>query len=63
MCSKTWLNRMHYTMASMLGFLADEPIFSQAENIQASKTVSIIISNMCTLHPPKIYLKEREWGL
>jgi hypothetical protein len=54
---------MHYTMASMLRFLADEPIFSQAENIQASKTVSIIISNMCTLHPPKIYLKEREWGL
>jgi hypothetical protein len=40
-------------MASMLRFLADEPILSQAENIQASKTVSIIISNMCTLHPPK----------
>jgi hypothetical protein len=50
-------------MASILRFLADEPIFSQAENIQASKTISIIISNMCTLHPPNTYLNEREWGL
>ena len=48
MCYKTRLNRTHYTMASMLGFLADEPICSQAENLQDPKTVSIIISNMCT---------------
>ena len=53
MCSKTWLNRMHYTMASMLRFLADEPIFSQAENLQDPTTISIIISNMCTPPPPK----------
>ena len=51
MRSKTRLNRTHYTMASMLRFLADEPIFSQAENIQDPKTVSIIISNMCTPFP------------
>ena len=51
---------MHYTMASMLRFLADEPILSQAENIQASKTVSIIISNMCTLHPPKKNISKGE---
>jgi hypothetical protein len=52
-------------MASMLGFLADEPICSQAENLQDPKTVSIIISKMCTPCPvsKKTYLKEREWGL
>ena len=38
-------------MASMVRFRADEPIFSQAENIQDPKTVSIIISNMCTPSP------------
>jgi hypothetical protein len=35
----------------MLRFLADEPICSQAENIQDPKTEYIIISNMCTPFP------------
>ena len=52
MRSKTRLNRMHYTLVSMLRFLAVEPIFSQAENIQDPKTVYILISNMCP-RPPK----------
>jgi hypothetical protein len=44
-------------MASMLRFLADEPICSQAENIQDPKTLSIIILNDLAISAaPSLYL-------